>query len=174
VTIPKAEIIAQTKRQWAICRLTGQMNPAFITTYDQIQPGLEADKLEADIARVMRKLPEQDWTEHFKTLGLNLPRAKPGPKPRVKSPGQESTKRVYFAQSGNQLKIGAAYDPPKRITFLRVARPGIKLLGHIPGGHAVEKQLHRRFSSEHIRGEWFRFTPDLKRSVSEILSANNS
>jgi hypothetical protein len=76
----KAEIIKMTKRQWAICRLNGWIwPPAFIADCDQIQPGLEAD-----IAREMRKLPEQDWTQHFKTLGIVLRNATPGPKPGSK------------------------------------------------------------------------------------------
>jgi len=50
--------------------------------------------------------------------------------------------RVYFARSGNQVKIGSAFNPPRRVESFRTARPGIKLLGHVAGGRKLETQLH--------------------------------
>jgi hypothetical protein len=74
VPVPtKAELIAEAKRTWAICRLTGEVTPIYII-YNE-GPGFEAK-----IEREMQKLPKQDWTQHFKDLGIVLPNATPGPK----------------------------------------------------------------------------------------------
>jgi hypothetical protein len=158
----RAELIAQTKRTWAIYCLTGEMAPAPFTTFD---PALE-EKITREIKRLTGQ-NKQNWGRLLNTLGIKLPPGKSGPKPRVRPPDQ----RIYFAQSGNQLRIGLALNPQQRIAHMCTTRPRIKLLGHIPGDHKRLKRLHQRFSPEHIHGEWFRLTPDLKRSVSETLDA---
>ena len=73
---------------------------------------------------------------------------------------------VYFIKSGNYdqspIKIGVTGDVPKRLSDLQVGNPeeltvlaAIKVLGE---DHAywIERNLHKFFKEDHIRGEWFR------------------
>jgi hypothetical protein len=83
---------------------------------------------------------------------------------------QQQQQRVYFALAGSEVKIGITTDLGQRISLLRIAHPDIKLLGHIPGGRKIEKQLHNRFSEDCIGGEWFRFIPELQRTIEQLSS----
>jgi hypothetical protein len=63
----------------------------------------------------------------------------------------EHTKQyVYFAVSGKEVKIGTSNDPPRQIKGMQIARPDIKLLGHILGDREAERHLHQRFSKDRI------------------------
>jgi Meiotically up-regulated gene 113 len=101
------------------------------------------------------KLICKAWAEAERATSNNYP------SPSSSSNSGKST-RVYFARSGNQIKIGAATNPQRRIESFRTARPGIKLLGHVAGGREVENRLHRQFSKDCLGGEWFCLTPELK------------
>jgi hypothetical protein len=86
-------------------------------------------------------------------------------------PSANSDKRVYFARSGRQVKIGIATNPRSRVQAMQTARPGIKLLGDISGGRRLEEQLHRRFSEFRITGEWFRLTEEIEQIIKELLNS---
>jgi hypothetical protein len=45
------------------------------------------------------------------------------------------------------------------------------LLGEIPGGKTDEADLHRRFRTFRVRGEWFRYSDELRSFVEEIVAA---
>jgi hypothetical protein len=60
----KQEVIAKAKELWACARL--KLYRSEIT--------------QAEIAAEIERLPTQNWTRHFKAIGLALPHAKPGPK----------------------------------------------------------------------------------------------
>ena len=70
---------------------------------------------------------------------------------------------VYFIQSGvdGPIKIGKANDVGRRMGDLQVGNPSeLTILLEIPcksPQHAgnMEKQIHRRFRKNRIRGEWF-------------------
>jgi hypothetical protein len=47
---------------------------------------------------------------------------------------EPSRQRVYFAVSGNEVKIGTSNNPNKRIKGMQIARPDLQLLASIPGG----------------------------------------
>jgi hypothetical protein len=69
----KSEVIAMAKRLWAVARLTHCATARPDIQYDQ--------KSEEKIAAEIKRLPDQKWCRHFKSLGLSsLPSAKPGPK----------------------------------------------------------------------------------------------
>lgn len=54
-----------------------------------------------------------------------------------------------------QIKIGRAIHPEKRLRDLSTGSPvGLRLLGVIPAGAAVERLLHDTFKHALIRGEW--------------------
>lgn len=77
-------------------------------------------------------------------------------------------KIVYFIQDtgGGAIRIGVAKKRQleKRTQKLQLGNPSeLKLLGVIPARNAgaLQRELHTSFSDAHIRGEWFRSTPDL-------------
>jgi hypothetical protein len=71
---------------------------------------------------------------------------------------------VYFIQAGDDgpIKIGWALDPTARLKELQVGCPEpLRLLMTIADDGELESQLHRRFASLRLRGEWFRAEQEL-------------
>ena len=98
-------------------------------------------------------LPEaQRALEHvrLRLAGGRLPETKPV----VLRASQEL---VYFARLGDLVKIGVSVDPESRARSLNV-----ELVLVLPGGRSRERQLQRRFSTHHVRGEWFRYVRPIR------------
>jgi len=79
---------------------------------------------------------------------------------------------VYFVQARNidgPIKIGVSRNVFRRLFALQISHyECLYLIGAIPGGDkTLEAQLQDRFWKFHIRGEWFRSSPEL------ILFINN-
>lgn len=73
---------------------------------------------------------------------------------------------VYFMQGieGGPIKIGIAVDPDERLQQLQFQGPLRLVVRHaMPGGAALELELHLRFSRSRLWGEWFAPVPDLRR-----------
>jgi len=71
---------------------------------------------------------------------------------------------VYLVQAGEggPVKIGVASDVAARLGDLQTAHyEELRLVRCIDGGRAHEQWLHRRFDHLRIRGEWFRFDPEM-------------
>jgi hypothetical protein len=71
---------------------------------------------------------------------------------------------VYFVQANQNgpVKIGTAEDVIGRLRELQTAHYMVlRLLREIDGDYRLERALHRRFTAQHIRGEWFAFHPDM-------------
>jgi hypothetical protein len=69
---------------------------------------------------------------------------------------------IYFLQSDDAVKIGTSTNITMRLGVLRCATPyGAQLIGAMPGGRALEADLHERFSSYRLCGEWFSLVPPL-------------
>lgn len=70
---------------------------------------------------------------------------------------------VYCVSEGTSfVKIGLTKRLENRMTSLQTANPrAITLIGALPGGRALEKELHRRFDRWRVRGEWFIATPEI-------------
>lgn len=69
---------------------------------------------------------------------------------------------VYLIRAGEDgpIKIGHGKNPAARRSHLQGgSSQTLILLGILPGSKPEEQELHRRFDSDHIRGEWFRFNP---------------
>lgn len=65
---------------------------------------------------------------------------------------------VYFVQAGDDgpVKIGLAKEPLRRVSSLQTGSPVPLRLRHVvPGDHALERALHRRFAEARVAGEWF-------------------
>jgi len=71
---------------------------------------------------------------------------------------------VYFIQDGDNVKIGSARDPRKRLESLQGGNPNqLTLIAVQEGGLRDEMELHKRFDEHRIgRSEWFRFVDSLK------------
>jgi len=66
---------------------------------------------------------------------------------------------VYFISDGLGTKIGTSTDVEQRLRALQTANPRkLTLLGVLPGGKNLEKQLHKHFAHKRTRGEWFELT----------------
>jgi hypothetical protein len=77
---------------------------------------------------------------------------------------------VYFIQAeSGPVKIGIALDPKQRLAGLQISHfERLTLLAAAPGGIRLETQLHRRFAHLQIRGEWFRFTPEIEAEIARL------
>jgi hypothetical protein len=76
---------------------------------------------------------------------------------------------VYFLRCGNFVKIGYSYDPRKRIEKIQIWSPhDCELMGIAAGGPALEKTLHKEFSADRHRGEWFRLTDRLLAEIQRL------
>ena len=84
------------------------------------------------------------------------------------------TTEIYLLRCGNSnfYKIGIAEDVSLRLKTIQNYSPyHIHLLATISGGSKLEAALHRRFSKQRHRGEWFRFSEE---EVKEIIKAFSS
>lgn len=71
---------------------------------------------------------------------------------------------VYFFQAGPEgpIKIGWSADVRARLDAAQVCNhEPLELLVYAPGNATDERKVHLHFDKAHIRGEWFRPTPDL-------------
>ncbi len=83
---------------------------------------------------------------------------------RLKPPSQ-----VYFIKGGEAVKIGRSTKPYERVTGLATSNhQKLELLATTPGGAAEEKALHKRFAKHHIKGEWFRYCPEIAKFIAGI------
>lgn len=75
----------------------------------------------------------------------------------------KDTRLVYFIRgANNSIKIGIAQDVVKRIKELQGGSSSeFELLAVARGGIEYEKELHDRFDTANIRGEWFKPVPEL-------------
>lgn len=72
----------------------------------------------------------------------------------------EYSGKVYFISSGDKnIKIGYAKNIGQRISSLQTANPELlKLIGYIYESVVSENDAHIRYASDHIRGEWFKYS----------------
>ncbi len=69
---------------------------------------------------------------------------------------------VYFIRQGvtGPVKIGVAADIVKRVRQLQTNQPvPLRIIRVVEGDPVVERELHRRFHSLRVSGEWFNFDP---------------
>lgn len=72
---------------------------------------------------------------------------------------------VYFitAREVGMVKIGCAYDPHRRLSYMQTACPvELTLEALIPGAYREERQYHAQFAPHRVRGEWFKITPEIE------------
>lgn len=85
---------------------------------------------------------------------------------------QIATTLIYFVKCGDFVKVGIS-NPQSLLGRLETLQTGspttYEVLGTIPGDHADEVALHRRFAHLRARGEWFRMTPELVEYLADAL-----
>ncbi len=72
---------------------------------------------------------------------------------------------VYFIQGEitGCVKIGVARDPALRLKTLQTGcAERLFLIRSLPGDRRLERWLHKRFAALRVRGEWFRFSSEMK------------
>lgn len=76
---------------------------------------------------------------------------------------------VYFIATKRMVKIGFSSMIIRRVTELSAQSPTrVRLLAVMPGGRDVEATFHRRFASDHLKGEWFHYSPAIRDAVATI------
>jgi hypothetical protein len=67
------------------------------------------------------------------------------------------------------IKIGVSGAPEARLRDLQIGNPEIlHILVMFPGGEDDEQALHKFFAAEHLRGEWFRRTPRIRKFIDMV------
>lgn len=80
---------------------------------------------------------------------------------------------VYFieAVNGGFIKIGVSRrgrSGELRLRDLQVGCPfTLRLLSQVEGGRSLEARLHQQFRKYHVRGEWFRDVPEIRKYAAE-------
>lgn len=87
---------------------------------------------------------------------------------------------VYFIRCGEFVKIGIATSVRVRIKALQTSSPlELKAEGFIPlgsdeQGYRLERELHRRFNGYRVRGEWFRYCPEIAEYIAQHAQAEET
>lgn len=117
----------------------------------------ERDYYEAVIEQAIGRRRHEDFTPH----------------PNTKFREERATVvYVVEARGSGLVKIGFATNISHRLQQLRTSSAAsLDLLCQIPGGRALEKELHQRFAAHRSHGEWFRFAPEIQAFVAEQRSA---
>lgn len=86
----------------------------------------------------------------------------PAPPPKVEI--------VYVIRAGvgRTVKIGTTKDIKQRVASLQIGNPDtVRCIVTTLGGKSVEAELHERFRHLLVRGEWFRYGPEIREFVRE-------
>lgn len=78
---------------------------------------------------------------------------------------------IYFVRAGRSgpIKIGVSAAVDVRLADLQVCNAEeLFLLGTVAGTSKDETELHKRFSADHIRGEWFHSSVTLLKFIESI------
>ncbi len=96
------------------------------------------------------------------------------PKPNLvfeRKPPREGSV-VYFFRSGPFIKIGTTMNLKHRLQNVQTSHPTpLVLAGSQKGDKRLERELHRRFASLRVNGEWFREVDDLAVYVANLGAA---
>jgi hypothetical protein len=123
----------------------------------------QAEKIIKGWRRWLRSFPEEDiLRENVRQERYFTEKQQKKAAYRAALPNQ----KVYLLADDNnptQYKIGISRNPRKRLHQITAGRPGaIRLIAIIetPDAAALEIELHSRFKSKNISGEWFRLSDE--------------
>jgi hypothetical protein len=70
---------------------------------------------------------------------------------------------VYFLLVGDRMKIGMSRNVRKRASDIQTGQSErVEVAYSVRGGRALESYFHKRFGTERLHGEWFRYRGVLK------------
>ena len=87
------------------------------------------------------------------------------PKSKVIKPNKPRKGFIYLIQVGELdiVKIGYSNNPIKRLNDLQISHyETLSIIATKRGNREKELHLHKKFKDDHIRGEWFRFSDNIK------------
>lgn len=80
---------------------------------------------------------------------------------------------VYFitAREVGKVKIGCAFNPAQRLAHMQTMSPcDLVWEAVLPGAYEQERELHKLFADERVRGEWFILTEEIE----AVIAANRA
>lgn len=80
---------------------------------------------------------------------------------------------VYFVEAvgTNRIKIGITKNINSRLSSLECNSPyKLNLIYAFPGYISKEKEIHKRFEHLRIKGEWFKYTNEVKQYILNLSS----
>ena len=154
----------------SVCRLTDeQVRTALV---ELAAPDKNSRGTEADGRRVERV--DGGWRvinyARYRREGLRAAATEVKREYRAGERADARSGMVYFARSGNRIKIGFSKNPWARVAELRTAAPDIVLLGSVSGTEDDESAFHVRFKSYCVGGEWFRADDTLVSQIAVVLT----
>lgn len=118
------------------------------------------------------------WTEPPESLALpSHSRATVASKTPKRSEGrsceEESETCLYFVREypNGPVKIGVSDAPLSRFVQLQIASSRtLRLLGWVVVPCSVERKIHARLAPRKVRGEWFKWTPEIRAAIAELVA----
>ena len=85
---------------------------------------------------------------------------------------------IYFLRSYNEfVKIGTSFQLDERVSKLQTSNPRkLHVQAVLEGSYQTEKGLHELFTKYRVRGEWFKYSEEIKwfiRAIQENPKMNN-
>src|SRR5690242_17095315 len=74
---------------------------------------------------------------------------------------------VYFIQQLDRVKIGYSTNRKRRARGDAFASHPVRLVAWVPGGPQKERELHEKFRSLRVHGEWFQLETPLLEFIQE-------
>lgn len=110
--------------------------------------------------------------EQTPLIGLDIPM--PPAAPSYGDPMNRRPELAYIIKSGEYVKIGITKDIRRRLETLQIGNPiKLEVIGLIPGGWEMEREMQGRFGACHVRGEWFLLTKEIQAYIdSELVPLN--
>lgn len=110
--------------------------------------------------------PSLDWPTSDNPMKMINPRNYEDEDKLTRVPGREIVYIATASENPDTVKIGSSIAPKKRTHELQ-----LNVLLYLEGGRNTEFALHRRFEKDKIKGEWFRYSDDIKTFIKDNLPA---
>lgn len=79
---------------------------------------------------------------------------------------------IYLIEHDNRYKIGFSKNISKRLRSFNTAHAThCKIVAIAPGTKELEKDLHKKFSTHHISGEWFLKKPAIVQYIESLVGS---
>lgn len=76
---------------------------------------------------------------------------------------------VYVISDGENVKVGVSVDVYQRFSSIQTGNAKkLTLIGFVDGEADLEKEIHSRLCEFHIRGEWYKWTPESQSILSSL------